>query len=58
MVNADDFDQTGDNKNIRPMWLGTMNGILTGSDLAVFNRVTVGIDKMFEQSPYINKSGQ
>ena len=58
MVNADDFDQSGDNSNIKPMWLGTMNGILTGADVTIFNRVTAAIDKMFEQSPYINKSGQ
>jgi hypothetical protein len=58
LVNADDFDQTGDNRDIKPMWLGTMNGILSGADITMFNRVTAGIDKMFEQSPYLSKSGQ
>ena len=44
-----DFDQTGDNSNIKPMWLGTMNGILTGADVTIFNRVTAAIDKTISQ---------
>jgi hypothetical protein len=54
VIDADDFDQ----EDVRPMWLGTMNGILTGADVTVFNRVADGIDKMFEQSPYFIKTGQ
>jgi hypothetical protein len=58
MVNADDFDQSGDNKDIEPMWVGTINGVLAGADVTVFNRVVAGIDKMFEQSPYLSRTGQ
>jgi hypothetical protein len=53
-IHSDDFDQD----DVRPMWFGTMNGILTGADVTVFNRVADGIDKMFEQSPYFSKTGQ
>lgn len=58
VVNADDFAQAGDNRDIKPMWLGSMNGILTGADVTVFNRAADGINKMFEQSPYFSKAGR
>jgi hypothetical protein len=39
-------------------WLGTMNGILTGSSVSIEQRVLDGINQMFTQSPYIMKTGQ
>lgn len=40
------------------LWLGSMNGILTGSNVAILQRVLNGIDQMFAQSSYISKTAQ
>jgi hypothetical protein len=35
--------------------MGSFNGILSGSSVAIVQRVQTAIDKMFEQSPYLIK---
>jgi hypothetical protein len=41
------------------LWLGSLNGLLSGSNVStVNNRILPGIDQMFEQSPYLSKTGQ
>ena len=38
------------------VWEGGINGLLTGSQTNITNRLSNGVDKMFEMSPYLNKN--
>jgi hypothetical protein len=57
MLDTKNLDPQTDD-GARMLWLGTMNGILTGSSVAIEKRVLDGIIQMYEQSPYISKTGQ
>lgn len=51
MSNPDDF-RVVDNDTVVPIyWAGALNGVLTGSSNS--SRITRGINKAFEQSPYL-----
>jgi hypothetical protein len=57
MLDTKNLDPQTDD-GARMLWLGTMDGILTGSSVAIEKRVLDGIIQMYEQSPYISKTGQ
>jgi hypothetical protein len=39
------------------LWMGSLNGIVSGNSLTGLNRVLKGIDQMFAQSPYLRRTG-
>jgi hypothetical protein len=49
---------TANGEDLNVLWMGTINGIITGNDLSVTRRVIEGIQQMFRQSPYLSKTGQ
>ncbi len=42
-------------EQIPSIWLGVINGLLDGSQQSTANRISQGIDQMFNQSPYLQK---
>jgi hypothetical protein len=53
-----DSDNLQDGDDLPVLWLGTFNGILSGSDVAIVRRVEEAIRQMFTQSPYLSKNPQ
>ena len=53
--NVDDTTQRAD---IPVLWMGSFNGLLSGSSTSIANRVSGAIDQMFEQSQYLRKTSQ
>lgn len=53
-----DSDNLQDKDDLPVIWLGTFNGILSGSDVAIVRRVEEAIKQMFQQSPYLSKVPQ
>jgi hypothetical protein len=43
--------------DLTALWLGTMNGVATGNNRTMAERVLKGVDQMFAQSPYLSKTG-
>ena len=39
-----------------PLWIGGINGFLEGGEEYIKNRVDSGIDRIFEESPYLNRN--
>jgi hypothetical protein len=42
---------------IGSLWVGALNGVLDGDDVALATRVQDGIGRAFEQSPYLHSNG-
>ena len=58
LLDIRNVDETTDRADIPVLWMGSFNGLLSGSSTAIADRVSGGIDQMFEQSPYLSKTGQ
>jgi hypothetical protein len=41
------------NKILGAVWSGTLNGVLDDTEPSKLTRTLTGIDKMFDQSPYL-----
>ena len=52
MIDPADFDPN--NKTMTLLWSGALNGVLESSDANNAGRIIDGINKLFEQSPYLN----
>jgi hypothetical protein len=52
MIDPADFNP--DNKTVNVCWSGALNGVLESSDANNASRIIEGINKIFEQSPYLN----
>jgi len=57
LLDVRDVD-TVDKDNLNVLWMGTMNGVVTGNDLSIVKRVLESIDQMFAQSTYLTRQGQ
>lgn len=52
MLDTDKFDEGS--KVLGAVWAGAMNGVLDNStSVNIRTRIIQGIDKMFDQSPYL-----
>lgn len=51
MIDKNKIDEP--NQVTGAVWAGAMNGILDDAAANIAARVVTGIDKMFEQSPYL-----
>ena len=58
LLDIRNIDETTQRADIPVLWMGTFNGLLSGSSVEIERRVSSGIDQMFEQSPYLTKTGQ
>jgi len=58
LVDARNLDSIENRDDLNVLWMGTFNGLLSGSSTSIESRVSGAIDKMFEQSPYLTKTGQ
>jgi hypothetical protein len=47
-----------EDKNIPVIWAGVLNGVLEDSQTNIKNRLLTGIDKCFDQSPYLLKTNK
>lgn len=52
MVNPNDTDE--DEMEVPVVWLGVVNGLLQGSSENLVYRAKLGVDQLFDQSPYLN----
>lgn len=57
MIAPNEATFNGDNEPdpIPVMWTGALNGLLEGSQSNIESRITSGLDRMFLDSPYLNK---
>ena len=51
MIDPDAIDNI--NKEVPRVWIGVLNGLAQGSVSSVAERIAKGIDKAFDQSPYL-----
>lgn len=58
LLDITNVDETTERADIPVLWMGTFNGLLSGSSVAIGGRVSNAIDKMFAQSPYLTNTGQ
>jgi hypothetical protein len=42
---------------IGSLWVGALNGVLDGDEVALATRIQDGIARAFEQSPYLHSNG-
>lgn len=54
-MNMVDPNLPDNGEEINLIWLGTVNGLLQGSDASILDRVDRLIDRAFELSPYLNR---
>jgi hypothetical protein len=58
LLDIRNVDDTTARADIPVLWMGSFNGLLSGSNVSIESRVSTAIDQMFEQSPYLIKTGQ
>jgi hypothetical protein len=58
LVDVRNVETIENNEDLDVLWMGTFNGLLSGSSVSIEGRVTEAINQMFEQSPYLSKTGQ
>lgn len=58
LVDTRNIDSIANKEDLPVLWMGTFNGLLSGSSVSIESRVTGAIDQMFSQSPYLSKTGQ
>jgi hypothetical protein len=58
LVDTRNLDNIEDADKLDVLWMGSFNGLLSGSSVAIEGRVADAITQMFEQSPYLTKTGQ
>ena len=58
LLDIRNIDDTTARADIPVLWMGSFNGLLSGSSVSIESRVSGAIDQMFEQSPYLIKTGQ
>jgi len=58
LVDARNLDNIEDLDKLDVLWMGSFNGLLSGSSVSIQGRVTDAVTQMFEQSPYLTKTGQ
>jgi hypothetical protein len=58
LVDTRNIDTIQNKDELNVLWMGSFNGLLSGSSVAIKARVSNAIDQMFEQSPYLTKTNQ
>ncbi len=53
LINMFDPEDVNSDNEIQMLWLGALNGLLDGSISQIEERINEGIDRAFEQSPYL-----
>jgi hypothetical protein len=58
LVDTRNIDAITNKEDLPVLWMGTFNGLLSGSNVAIQSRVSKAVDQMFSQSPYLRRTGQ
>jgi hypothetical protein len=58
IVDATNISSIEDADKLDVLWMGSFNGLLSGSNVSIDQRVDDSINQMFVQSPYLSKTGQ